>query len=149
MLTINNYRSALVLVAFIIGASLAAQETLEQEQAFAQLDTSLVANRMHVSEEESEGEFEAHTLAIQSEIRQHIEENIIYTEAFKAQRVGGRVLVALVLDEGGQLSDLAILKGLSKEVDALAIEVMRNLKTKVQSYQGATAIVVPIDFKFE
>ena len=54
-------------------------------------------------------------------------ENTIYPEASKAQNIQGRVIIRFCVTEKGGVSQISVLKGVSPELDAEAIRVVKTL----------------------
>ena len=80
----------------------------------------------------------------------YIMENTIYPEASKAQNIQGRVIIRFCVTEKGGVSQISVLKGVSPELDAEAIRVVKTLPDFNPGKQGGKPVpvwyMVPITF---
>jgi TonB family protein len=80
----------------------------------------------------------------------HIGENTKYPEVSKAQNVQGRVIIRFCVTEKGGVSQISVIKGVSPELDAEAIRVVKTLPDFKPGRQSGKAVpvwyMVPITF---
>jgi protein TonB len=80
----------------------------------------------------------------------YISENTIYPETSKVQNIEGRVIIRFCVTEKGGISQISILKGVSPELDAEALRVVRTLPGFKPGMQSGKAVpvwyMVPITF---
>lgn len=60
-------------------------------------------------------------------MRKFIQSHIVYPPAEQQQLIGGTVLVSVIINKDGSLSDFKIVKSVSKNIDAEAIRVIKLL----------------------
>lgn len=80
----------------------------------------------------------------------YIGENTIYPEISKASNVQGRVIIRFCVTEKGGISQISVIKGISPELDAEAMRVVKTLPDFKPGRQGGIAVpvwyMVPITF---
>jgi len=57
---------------------------------------------------------------------QYLEQNIHYPEDAKKKNIQGKVFLTFVIEKDGSLSDIKVLRGVSADIDAEAIRVIKN-----------------------
>jgi TonB family protein len=122
--------------------------------------TSESIENVKVVKEESTDESEAEPFVVVEEmpsfpggdiaLLKYIGENTIYPEASKAQNVQGKVIIRFCVTEKGGVSQISVLKGVSPELDAEAIRVVKTLPDFSPGKQSGIAVpvwyMVPITF---
>jgi len=85
-----------------------------------------------------------------SELLKYIAENTIYPEVSKMQNMQGRVIIRFCVTADGGVSQISVLKGVSPELDAEAIRVVKSLPSFKPGKQGGKPVpvwyMVPITF---
>ena len=80
-----------------------------------------------------------------------IQKNIHYPDVAKENNIQGKVVVGFVVNENGSVSDVTVKKGVSKELDAEAIRVVRLMPKFKPGKQKGEAVkvlyILPIMFK--
>jgi TonB family protein len=122
--------------------------------------TSKSKENIKVVKEESKDESETEPFVVVEEmpafpggdpaLLKYIGENTIYPEISKAQNIQGRVIVRFCVTEKGGVSQISVLKGVSPELDAEAIRVVKTLPVFNPGKQGGKPVpvwyMVPITF---
>jgi TonB family protein len=122
--------------------------------------TSESNENVKVVKEESKDESETEPFVVVEEmpafpggdtaLLKYIGENTIYPEISKAQNIQGRVIVRFCVTEKGGISQISVLKGVSPELDAEALRVVKALPDFKPGRQGGIAVpvwyMVPITF---
>ncbi|MBN1183410.1 MAG: TonB family protein [Bacteroidales bacterium] len=83
-----------------------------------------------------------------------IANNIIYPESAKMLGIQGKVIVQFIVDEVGNIKDIKVIQGLSKDLDNEAIRVIKLMSGKWNpGKQGGKAVkttmVLPVTFKLQ
>jgi len=85
-----------------------------------------------------------------SELYKFIGANMVYPDAAKTANIQGRVLMSFVVEKEGSLSNFTILRGLSPEVNAEALRVMKLSPKWSPGQQGGQVVrqlySIPISF---
>jgi TonB family protein len=80
----------------------------------------------------------------------YIAENTIYPEEAKTNNISGRVIIRFCVTASGGISQISVLKGVSPELDAEAMRVVKTLPAFNPGRQGGVAVpvwyMVPITF---
>ena len=80
----------------------------------------------------------------------YIGENTTYPETSKTQNIQGRVIIRFCVTEKGGISQISVIKGVSPELDAEAMRVVKTLPDFKPGRQGGIAVpvwyMVPITF---
>ena len=83
-------------------------------------------------------------------LQSFLNSNLNYPEKAKADRVGGRVYLSFRIDEKGKIIDPKVISGITEELDAEAIRVVKLMPDwKPGTASGQPVIVqyiLPIDF---
>jgi TonB family protein len=122
--------------------------------------TSESKENVKVVKEELKDESEAEPFVVVEEmpsfpggdgaLLKYIGENTIYPEISKAQNIQGRVIVRFCVTEKGGVSHISVLKGVSAELDAEAMRVVKTLPDFNPGKQGGKPVpvwyMVPITF---
>jgi protein TonB len=83
-------------------------------------------------------------------LKKFIQNNIKYPQADRENKIEGRVVVGLVVERDGSVSNVAVKKGLSTAIDEEAVRIIRLLKFTPGTQNGTTvrvAFVIPVYFK--
>ena len=87
----------------------------------------------------------------QMEIMKYIAKNTKYPPIAKENNITGRVFVSFVVDKTGKVTQVKVLRGVDKYLDAEAVRVVQSMpKFKPGKQRGKTVSVqysVPINFK--
>ena len=87
----------------------------------------------------------------QMEIMKYIAKNTKYPPIAKENNITGRVFVSFVVDKTGKVTQVKVLRGVDKYIDAEAVRVVQSMpKFKPGKQKGKTVSVqysVPINFK--
>jgi len=89
------------------------------------------------------------------EMMKHIQKNIVYPHSAKERAVSGKCFLKFVINKEGELSDIEILKGISKcpECDAEAIRVVKTMPKWKPGTQNGNPVSVffnlPINFQLK
>ncbi len=79
-----------------------------------------------------------------------IQQNLHYPDNAKAKKIEGIVYVSFVVDETGKITDVKVEKGMSKELDAEAVRVVKKMPPWKPGMQKGKAVktrmVLPIKF---
>jgi TonB family protein len=62
-------------------------------------------------------------------MEKYIAANIIYPESLKEKGTKGKVYIRFTVEKNGSISDIKIIKGLAKELDAEALRIVNSMKT--------------------
>ena len=85
------------------------------------------------------------------ELMEHIAKNIKYPQEARDKEIQGRVFIGFVIEKDGSVSNVKVLRGISKECDAEAVRVISSLpKWKPGMHEGKPVRVsyqIPINFK--
>jgi TonB family protein len=122
--------------------------------------TSESNDNVKVVKEESKDESETEPFVVVEEmpafpggdgaLLKYIGENTIYPEISKAQNIQGRVIIRFCVTEKGGVSHISVLKGVSPELDAEAMRVVKTLPDFNPGKQGGKPVpvwyMVPITF---
>jgi TonB family protein len=122
--------------------------------------TSESNENVRVVKEESNNESETEPFVVVEEmpmfpggdvaLLKYISENTIYPETSKVQNIQGRVIIRFCVTEKGGISQISVLKGVSPELDAEAMRVVRTLPDFKPGMQSGKAVpvwyMVPITF---
>ncbi len=77
--------------------------------------------------------------------------NIEYPDYARENSIKGRVVVGFIVNQDGSISDVSIKKGVSKELNAEAVRVVKLLPRFKPVMQGGKAVkvqfMIPIEFK--
>jgi len=57
---------------------------------------------------------------------EYLGKNLKYPPVAKANKTSGRVFLTFIVEESGKLSDIKVIRGLSKETDAEAVRVLKE-----------------------
>lgn len=86
----------------------------------------------------------------QQSMMNFIQQNLQYPENAKAKKIEGTVYVSFIVDETGKITDVKVEKGVSKELDAEAVRVIKKMPSwKPGAQQGKpvkTRMMLPIKF---
>jgi periplasmic protein TonB len=81
----------------------------------------------------------------------YLQRNVHYPAIARRMEVEGAVYVSFIIDMNGQVTNAAIVKGISKECDAEALRVIANMPAWSPGKQGGAPVMVrmilPIRFK--
>lgn len=81
----------------------------------------------------------------------YLQKNVHYPAIARRTEVEGAVYVSFIIDMNGQVTNAAIVKGISKECDAEALRVISNMPAWSPGKQGGAPVMVrmilPIRFK--
>ena len=99
---------------------------------------------------EEQAQFQGGELTMQA----FIEKNLTYPETAKMMGVEGKVLVQFTIDEVGNIKDVKVIKGVTKELDNEAIRIIKLMSGKwTPGKQGGKAVkttmVLPVTFKLQ
>ena len=76
--------------------------------------------------------------------------NLSYPEKAKADRIGGRVYVSFKIDMKGKIIDPKVISGITDELDAEALRVVKQMPDWKPGTAGGSPVIVqyilPIDF---
>lgn len=76
--------------------------------------------------------------------------NLSYPEKAKADRIGGRVYVSFKVDMKGKIIDPKVISGITDELDAEALRVVKQMPDWKPGTAGGSPVIVqyilPIDF---
>lgn len=79
--------------------------------------------------------------------------NVKYPVIARKNGIEGKALLRFVIEEDGSLSDIVVLRGLCKEIEATCIETVNNLPPWTPGYQKGEAVRVqfnlPIKFQLD
>ncbi|GAB3926825.1 hypothetical protein GCM10028827_18370 [Mucilaginibacter myungsuensis] len=82
-----------------------------------------------------------------------IAENLVYPQSAKTSNVQGKVYVGFVIEKKGNLSGVKVVRGLTKDVNAEAVRVIKDAPRWAPAKQGANAVrqefMVPISFNIK
>lgn len=79
-----------------------------------------------------------------------IAEHVVYPEVAKSNKLEGKVLVKVLIDEKGNVSSTEILESLSIECDKAAVDAIKNVKFNPAIKDGKKIkceVVIPVQFK--
>ena len=84
-------------------------------------------------------------------LMEYIAKNLTYPQEARDKGVEGRVLIGMVIEKDGSVSNVKVLRGISQECDAEAVRVISSLpKWKPGKMKGEPVQVsyqIPINFK--
>ena len=87
-------------------------------------------------------EYEPHFPGWANGFKRYLANNLVYPEIARLKNIRGSVLVSFVIERDGSLSDFKISRGVSQELDAEALRLMKNSPKWVAGVQnGRTARV--------
>ena len=79
-----------------------------------------------------------------------IAEHVVYPEVAKTNKLEGKVLVKVLIDEKGNAASTEILESLSIECDKAAVDAIKNVKFNPAIKDGKKIkceVVIPVQFK--
>ena len=79
-----------------------------------------------------------------------IAEHVVYPETAKINKLEGKVLVKVLIDENGNVTSTEILESLSSECDKAAVDAIKKVKFNPAIKDGKkikSEVVIPIHFK--
>jgi TonB family protein len=83
---------------------------------------------------------------------QSLVEKIKYPKSAKADKIEGRVILKLRVNESGGVTWVKVVKGVRADLDSAAVDVLRQTKFKPAMWKGkpiSMSIAVPIEFKLQ
>jgi TonB family protein len=84
---------------------------------------------------------------------QYLKNNVRYPEAAKAAGTEGVVKIAFLIDEKGSVSNIFVEEGVSPEINAEAVRLIKNMPRWVPGQMGNNTLrasyTIPIIFKIE
>ncbi len=87
------------------------------------------------------------------DFQKYLAENIHYPDSAIAHNIEGRVVIKFIVSEDGSIIDCKVVKGVSEELDAEALRVVRSFPKWIPGRQNGKAVKVyftlPIVFKLE
>ena len=87
----------------------------------------------------------------QRSINRFIVKNLKYPEIASEMGIQGRVFISFVIEKSGKVSNVKILRGVDKNLDAAAIEVVKKLPNMVPARQRNKPVKVsfrlPVTFR--
>jgi periplasmic protein TonB len=85
------------------------------------------------------------------DLNKFLSKNIKYPEVAISQGIGGRVFLSFVIGKDGSISDIRVLKGISKECDEEAVRIVSKMPAWKPGKQSGRAVPVqfslPISFQ--
>ncbi len=86
-------------------------------------------------------------------LMEYIAKNLTYPQEARDKGVEGRVFISMVIDKDGSVSNVKVLRGISKECDAEAVRVISSLPKwkpgKIKGEPVPVSYMIPINFKLQ
>jgi TonB family protein len=86
-------------------------------------------------------------------MKRYIAENIIYPTISIEMNEQGRVYLSFIVEKNGKISDITVLRGVSKEIDFEATRVIKSMPNwepgKIDGYPVRTRLTLPINFTLD
>jgi len=83
-------------------------------------------------------------------MKKYLTENIVYADQARKDKISGTVYVTFVVNEKGELQDVKVIRGVSPELDAEALRVVKSMPAWTPGKQSGKAVSVqynlPIKF---
>ncbi len=78
--------------------------------------------------------------------------NVYYTEIAKRAMIEGRVSIEFIVNQNGDVENAKVLKGISEELDLIALNAVKHAKFKPGLQRGkpvTVKMVIPIVFRLK
>ena len=88
----------------------------------------------------------------ESALHAFLSQNLKYPEKAMKEKISGRVILQFTVDKNGDISDIVVVRGVSPELDAEAIRVIKSMPRWIPGKQRGKTVAVkytlPINFKW-